>query len=258
MNPSLFISHGAPNIIFSDLKSKKSIQNLKKILNTPKYIIIVSAHYVTKNLKVINPIANSLMYDFYGFEKELYEFKYNIKSDLNLTNNLKEKIKNQGIDINIDENRTSYDHGVWSVLSLIYEKLEIPVIQLSIPISYTIPEFLKLGEKLKIFKDDALLVFSGGVTHNLSEMGYEDTKNYAKEFNHTIKDIVENANVEELKNITKNTNFYKNHPTLEHFIPLFIAFGSANNKKGKSFNSEMLYSNISIESFIFDEKEVEK
>ena len=27
MNPSLFISHGAPNIIFSDLKSKKSIQD---------------------------------------------------------------------------------------------------------------------------------------------------------------------------------------------------------------------------------------
>lgn len=178
MNPSLFISHGAPNIIFSDLKSKKSIQNLKNILDTPKYIIIVSAHYVTKNLKVINPIANSLMYDFYGFEKELYEFKYNIKSDINLTNNLIEKLKNQGIDISIDENRTSYDHGVWSVLSLIYEKLEIPVIQLSIPISYKIPELLNLGEKLKIFKNEALLIFSGGVTHNLSEMGYGNTKTY--------------------------------------------------------------------------------
>lgn len=256
MNPSLFISHGAPNIIFSDLKSKKSIQNLKNILDTPKYIIIVSAHYVTKNLKVINPIANSLMYDFYGFEKELYEFKYNIKSDINLTNNLIEKLKNQGIDISIDENRTSYDHGVWSVLSLIYEKLEIPVIQLSIPISYKIPELLNLGEKLKIFKNEALLIFSGGVTHNLSEMGYGNTKTYAKEFNDTIKNIIENANVEELENISKDKNFYKNHPTTEHFIPLLLAFGSAFNKKGESFNSEILYSNISMESFIFDKKEV--
>lgn len=255
MNPSLFISHGAPNIIFSDLKSKKSIQNLKNILDTPKYIIIVSAHYVTKNLKVINPIANSLMYDFYGFEKELYEFKYNIKSDINLTNNLIEKLKNQGIDISIDENRTSYDHGVWSVLSLIYEKLEIPVIQLSISISYKIPELLNLGEKLKIFKNEALLIFSGGVTHNLSEMGYGNTKTYAKEFNDTIKNIIENANVEELENISKDKNFYKNHPTTEHFIPLLLAFGSAFNKKGESFNSEILYSNISMESFIFDKKE---
>lgn len=256
MNPSLFISHGAPNIIFSDLKSKKSIQNLKYILDNPKYIIIVSAHYVTKNLKVINPIANSLMYDFYGFEKELYEFKYNIKSDINLTNNLIEKLKNQHIDISIDENRTSYDHGVWSVLSLIYEKLEIPVIQLSIPISYSINELLNLGEKLKIFKNEALLIFSGGVTHNLSEMGYGNTKTYANEFNDTIKNIIENANVEELENISKDKNFYKNHPTTEYFIPLLLAFGSAFNKKGKSFNSEILYSNISMESFIFDKKEV--
>ncbi|MGH2306852.1 DODA-type extradiol aromatic ring-opening family dioxygenase [Aliarcobacter sp. ERUVET-8] len=255
MNPSLFISHGAPNIIFSDLKSKKSIQNLKNILDTPKYIIIVSAHYVTKNLKVINPIANSLMYDFYGFEKELYEFKYNIKSDINLTNNLIEKLKSQHIDISIDENRTSYDHGVWSVLSLIYEKLEIPVIQLSIPISYSINELLYLGEKLKIFKNEALLIFSGGVTHNLSEMGYGNTKTYANEFNDTIKNIIENANVEELENINKDKNFYKNHPTTEHFIPLLLAFGSAFNKKGESFNSEILYSNISMESFIFDKKE---
>ncbi|MGJ0286884.1 DODA-type extradiol aromatic ring-opening family dioxygenase [Aliarcobacter cryaerophilus] len=255
MNPSLFISHGAPNIIFSDLKSKKSIQNLKNILDTPKYIIIVSAHYVTKNLKVINPIANSLMYDFYGFEKELYEFKYNIKSDINLTNNLIEKLKNQHIDISIDENRTSYDHGVWSVLSLIYEKLKIPVIQLSIPISYSINELLNLGEKLKIFKNEALLIFSGGTTHNLSEMGYGNTKTYAKEFNDTIKNIIENANVEELENISKDKNFYKNHPTTEHFIPLLLAFGSAFNKKGESFNSEILYSNISMESFIFDKKE---
>ena len=255
MSQSLFISHGAPNIIFSDLKSKKSIQNLKNILDTPKYIIIVSAHYVTKNLKVINPIANSLMYDFYGFEKELYEFKYNIKSDINLTNNLIEKLKNQHIDISIDENRTSYDHGVWSVLSLIYEKLEIPVIQLSISISYKIPELLNLGEKLKIFKNEALLIFSGGVTHNLSEMGYGNTKTYANEFNDTIKNIIENANVEELENISKDKNFYKNHPTTEHFIPLLLAFGSAFNKKGESFNSEILYSNISMESFIFDKKE---
>ena len=73
-----------------------------------------------------------------------------------------------------------------------------------------------------------------------------------------IKNIIENGKIEELKNITKNTNFYKNHPTLEHFIPLLIAFGSAFNKKGRSFNSEMIYSNISMRSFIFDEKEVEK
>ena len=256
MNPTLFISHGAPNIILSDIKSKQNIKKLANSLEKPKYIIIFSAHYLTQDLKIVSPKTNKIMYDFYGFEDELYKVKYEINSDEKLTLDLIEKLKKENINISIDENRKSYDHGVWNVLALMYEHLEIPVLQISIPTSYSINELLNLGEKLKIFKNEALLIFSCGVTHNLSEMGYENTKNYAKEFNHTIKDIVENANVEELKNITKNTNFYKNHPTTEHFIPLLLAFGSAFNKKGESFNSEMLYSNISMESFIFDKKEV--
>ena len=40
-------------------------------------------------------------------------------------------------------------------------------------------------------------------------MGYGNTKTYAKEFNDTIKNIIENENVEELKNISKDKNFYK-------------------------------------------------
>ena len=78
-------------------------------------------------------------------------------------------------------------------------------------------------------------------------------KNYAKEFNDKIKYIIENGNEKDLININKDVNFYKNHPSSEHFLPLFIAFGSAINKNGKSFNSEILYTNISMESFIFDE-----
>ena len=51
MNPTLFISHGAPNIILSDIKSKQNIKKLADSLEKPKYIIIFSAHYLTKDLK---------------------------------------------------------------------------------------------------------------------------------------------------------------------------------------------------------------
>ncbi|RBQ31762.1 dioxygenase [Arcobacter sp. FW59] len=254
MYPTLFISHGAPNIILSDSKSKRNFQKFGLTLKVPKYIIIVSAHYVTRDLKIISPDTNKIMYDFYGFEDELYKVKYEINSDRNLTNNLIEKLKDENINITIDENRKSYDHGVWNVLALLYEKLDIPVLQLSVPISYSASQLMNLGEKLKIFKDDAMIIFSGGVTHNLGDMSYSNTpKQYAKEFNEKIKNIIENANTHSLLNITSDNNFYKNHPSSEHFLPLFIAYGNAINKCGKSFNSEMSYSNISMESFIFDE-----
>ena len=257
MNPTLFISHGAPNIILSDIKSKQNIKKLADSLEKPKYIIIFSAHYLTKDLKIISPEANKIMYDFYGFEDELYKVKYEINSDENLTLDLIEKLKKENINISIDENRKSYDHGVWNVLALMYEHLEIPVLQISIPTSYNINQLIDLGEKLQQFKDEALIICSGGITHNLGDMSMNpNVRNYAKDFNNDMIDIIENAKEDELKNIQKNTNFYKNHPAIEHFLPMFIAFGNAINKKGKSFNSEMLYSNISMESFIFDKKEV--
>ena len=255
MNPTLFISHGAPNIILSDIKSKQNIKKLADSLEKPKYIIIFSAHYLTKDLKIISPEANKIMYDFYGFEDELYKVKYEINSDEKLTLNLIEKLKKENINISIDENRKSYDHGVWNVLALMYEHLEIPVLQISIPTLYNINQLIELGEKLQQFKDEALIICSGGITHNLGDMSMNpNVRNYAKDFNNDMIDIIENAKEDELKNIQKNTNFYKNHPSIEHFLPMFIAFGNAINKKGKSFNSEMLYSNISMESVIFDKE----
>lgn len=255
MNPTLFISHGAPNIILSDIKSKQNIKKLADSLEKPKYIIIFSAHYLTKDLKIISSEANKIMYDFYGFEDELYKVKYEINSDEKLTLNLIEKLKKENINISIDENRKSYDHGVWNVLALMYEHLEIPVLQISIPTSYNINQLIELGEKLQQFKNEALIICSGGITHNLGDMSMNpNIRNYAKEFNDDMVDVIENAKEDELKNIQKNINFYKNHPSLEHFLPIFIAFGNAINKKGKSFNSEMLYSNISMESFIFDKE----
>jgi 4,5-DOPA dioxygenase extradiol len=253
MNPTLFISHGAPNIILSDIRSKKNFRKVAESLEKPKYIIIFSAHYLTNDLKIINPSAKELMYDFYGFEDELYKVKYEINSDEKLTLELIEKLKKENIDISIDKNRKSYDHGVWNVLALMYEKLSIPVLQISIPKSYSIKQLINLGNKLQEFKNEALVICSGGITHNLGDrsMGF-NVKEYANDFNKDIINIIENAKEDELINIQTNVNFYKNHPSTEHFLPLFIAFGSAINKKGKSFNSEMIYSNISMESFIFD------
>lgn len=253
MNPTLFISHGAPNIILSNLESKRNLKKLSITLAKPKYIIIFSAHYLTKDLMIINPNAKDIMYDFYGFEEELYKFKYEINSDRNLTFDLIEKLKTKNIDLSIDESRISYDHGVWNTLALMYEKLHIPVLQISIPSSYTNSQLIQLGESFQEFKDEALVICSGGLTHNLRDSSRNTPiKNYAKEFNDDIIDIILNAKEDELKNITQNINFYKNHPSTEHFLPLFIAYGNAINKKGKSFNSEMLFSNISMESFIFD------
>jgi len=254
MFPTLFISHGAPNFILKESISKNNIKKISSSIKKPNYIIIVSAHYITNDLNVISYEADKLMYDFYGFEKELYEYKYDIKSDKNLTQDLINCLSKNSISCKIDFNRNSYDHGVWTILSTLYKKIDIPVIQLSLPINYSNRDLFDLGEALKELKNDALIICSGGITHNLSDMSLSTTpKKYAIDFNILIKKAIENNNYEELFNIKENHLFNKNHPSSEHFLPLFIALGASFNKRGRSFNSEIQYSNISMESFIFDD-----
>ena len=79
-----------------------------------------------------------------------------------------------------------------------------------------------------------------------------EIKKYAFDFNEKVKKIIENGEESKILDLANDENFYKNHPTAEHFLPLYIAFGSAFNKKGKSINSEFQYGNISMESFAFD------
>lgn len=256
MYPTLFISHGAPNIILGNSKTLKNINKFSKTLEKPKYIIIFSAHYVTKDLRILDYEKPELLYDFYGFEEGLYEYEYEINSDKDISEKILKDLKNKGLNISIDKGKNSYDHGVWTTLSMLYKKLDIPVIQLSLPQNFSETELIKLGESLLEYKKEAMIIASGGLTHNLRDMSFStNIKKYAQDFNDLVVDAITKGDEEKLLASTKDKNFHLNHPTTEHFLPLLIAFGSAQNKKGVSFNNEISYSNISMECFAFDLKD---
>jgi 4,5-DOPA dioxygenase extradiol len=253
MFPSLFISHGAPNIILTESKSKKNIGKFAKKLAKPKYIIIFSAHYVTNELKIIDYEKPELLYDFYGFEPELYEYEYELRSNKEISLKVLNHLKNSDFDVSIHKGKNDYDHGVWTTLSMMYDKLDIPIVQVSVPLNYSPNELIKLGESLRELKDEAMIIATGGLTHNLRDMGYSfGVKEYAQSFNDFVVDAINKGDEDKLLASVNEKTFRMNHPSTEHYLPLFIAFGSAQNKKGSSFNSEIVYSNISMECFSFD------
>lgn len=252
MNPTLFISHGAPNTVLVDSKTKINFKNITNEFKKPKYIVIVSAHWLTKGLKIINPLAKDLMYDFYGFEEELYNIKYPIKSDINFTNNLLEILKE--FNPTIDETRISFDHGVWTPLYMMFEKLDIAVIQISLPFGYSVKELLQIGEKLRLIRDDSLIIASGSITHNLRNVSYnpfEKADDLVIKFDEKIKNILKSGDISQLLEFEKIENFHQMHPSYEHFLPLFIALGASYDYIGTGFNNEILNRSISMESYIF-------
>jgi 4,5-DOPA dioxygenase extradiol len=135
-----------------------------------------------------------------------------------------------------------------------YERLDIPVIQLSLPMGFSTHELFNLGKALQIFRKEALIVCSGSITHNLYDMNSSvnaTPKTYAQEFDKFIQNALENGEYNVLLEYEKIPYFSNNHPTVEHFIPLIIALGTSKDYKAIAINNEMTYSNISMSSYMF-------
>lgn len=257
MLPSLFISHGSPTLCIEHNNSSEFLKNLSSLFPEPKYILVISSHWITNDLKILSYENPKLIYDFFGFPQELYEQTYPIKNDLKKVNEIVKILENRNISISKDNLRDGYDHGVWSPLSLIYPKANIPVIQISFPQSYTIDDLLNLGIALKEIRKDTLIISSGSMTHNLKDLVWKENatiKQYCVDFRNWIVDKLENSNIDDLKEfLTKAPNVKENHPTLEHFLPLFINIGTSKNYKGESLNNEYMYGNLSMDTIIFKE-----
>lgn len=254
MFPSLFLSHGAPNTILKKVDTKTNLRKLGNSLEKPKYIVMVSAHWCSRGLRIINPLSNSLMYDFYGFENELYNIKYPIKSDISRTKELLELLKD--FDIKVDTSRETFDHGIWTVLMMMYEKLDIPVIQLSLPIDFSVEQLLKVGEKLNSIRDEAMIIGSGSLTHNLHTVSfdaYSQPNPTVKKFEDEITKVLQTGNLNDILDFSNIENFNYMHPTHEHFLPIYIAIGSSKNKIAQTVNNEILNKTLSMQGYIFKE-----
>jgi len=257
MLPSLYVSHGSPRIAIMDNKSSNFLKNLSSLYKEPKYILVMSAHWTTSELRILSNPNPELIYDFYGFEDTLYEKKYAAKNDLSQVNKIVEVLKEKNISIIEDKNREGYDHGVWTALSLMYPKANIPVIQMSLPINYSSEDLHKIGEALQVLKSDTLIIGSGAMTHNIGGAVQDEnapTVPYAQEFRDWIVNKLENSQTKELLEFkTQAPALVKNHPTLEHFLPLFISLGASQNKKGKSLHNVYMHGNQSMDTIIFED-----
>ena len=257
MLPSLYVSHGSPALMIMDNKTTDFLKALPKSFEKPKYILVISAHWVTKELRILTNEEPFEIYDFYGFAQELYEKQYPANNDINKVNEIVKLLKEKRIAVFENETRSGYDHGVWSPLSLMYPKADIPVIQLSLPLNFSPKELVKLGESLQELREDTLIVASGAMTHNLrdsSAMEYDgNISTYAKEFRDWIVKKVEKADINSLTDyIQQAPKAIQNHPTQEHFLPLFVSLGASKDKKGKSLHDVYMYSNQSMDTIIFE------
>lgn len=257
MLSSIFVGHGAPSLIFEDNEYVEAIKNYSSTIQKPDAIVIFSAHF-EEEIQTISVVEKyDTIYDFYGFEEELYKIKYPAKGDPKLAKQIALLLNSYDIETRFD-NKRGLDHGAWSVLKLMYPNCDIPVVSMSINAYLTPQAQYNIGKALIPLKDkNILLIMSGGIVHNLGkvQMGSgNDVDEWATKFDNWIIDKIEKWDTKSLFDYMKLApNASIAVPRDEHFLLLLIAMGSGALKKNpKLLKSCIQYKNLSLDLYSFE------
>ena len=140
------------------------------------------------------------------------------------------------------------DHGAWVPLRLMYPKADVPAIQLSIQPERDAAWHYRLGAALAPLRSEGVLVLaSGGTVHNLRAVVWQGgpAPDWAVEFDDWLADaLAEGREAELLDWVHRAPNPRQAHPSTDHLLPLFVAWGAA----GKGARSERCHRGFTLGS----------
>ncbi|MCL6662266.1 DODA-type extradiol aromatic ring-opening family dioxygenase [Paenibacillus amylolyticus] len=256
MMPSLFIAHGAPSLALEENVYTEFLQKLGQELPKPKAIVLFSAHWESTT-QLVSSVANyETIYDFGGFQPELYQIKYPAQGQAETTAEVERLFAEAGIPVQTDDVR-GLDHGAWVVLRLLYPDADIPVIALSVNRYLTGEQQYQVGQALaSLGEQDILVIGSGGTVHNLRRLNWESNgvDPWASEFDNWLHDKLVSWDTESLFSYdTLAPSAQAAVPTPEHFVPLLLAMGAGHQDKQASLLFKAYqYGNLSLSCWKFD------
>lgn len=244
--PTLFVPHGAPTFALRPGAAGAALASLAKKLPAPRAIIIVSPHWDTAVATVGSASKPETVHDFGGFPEELYRIQYPATGCPEGAKEVMQSIQEAGLAVEMAPNQ-GLDHGAWVPLRLMFPEADVPVIPLSLQSRGGPQQAYRLGQALASLGQKGFLVIaSGNLTHNLQDFFVTSrndgqTPPYVREFAEWIADRLENKGLEELLDYRVTApNAARAHPTDEHLLPLYVAWGAA----GADAKAERFYSGI--------------
>jgi 4,5-DOPA dioxygenase extradiol len=226
--PALYIGHGAPPLLDDPIWSGQ-LAAWARELPRPKAILIVSAHWESAPVSLSANFA-PLVYDFGGFAPKYYQMTYETPDATALAQRVAAMMPDSE-PVHQHASR-GLDHGAWVPLKIMYPKADIPVLQMSLPTSDP-HRLMKLGERLRPLREEGVLIIgSGFLTHGLpflKEFRIEaEAPGWSKDFDLWAADALARGDVDLLSDYkAKAPGMPYAHPTVEHYIPLFVTLGAA-------------------------------
>ncbi len=255
--PVLFVGHGSPMNAIEDNQFSRRWAALGKEIVTPKAVLCISAHWLTRGTFVTAMDKPQTIHDFGGFPKALFDVQYPAPGNPTLADETVKLVKKTQVGLNHD---WGLDHGTWSIVKNMYPNADIPVLQMSIDYGQSMQYHYDLAKELaELRKKGVLIIGSGNMVHNLGMVAWDkmDADNYgydwAIEMNEIFKKNILSKNDAALIDYTKlGSGAMLSIPTPDHYIPLLYTLGLRDDKDQASiFNDKMVAGSLNMTSVSF-------
>ena len=257
MLPTVFVSHGSPMHAIDAGRAGDVWAELGRTLPRPSAVLIASAHWETELPMLSTARQPETIHDFGGFPPELYKISYAAPGAPEVAQRAIQLLNSGGLSATANACR-GLDHGAWVPLRRMFPNADVPMAQVSIQPSLDAAHHLRLGAALApLSSEGVLLIGSGHITHNLRDWmaavrhrgsravadGAAD--DYVAEFREWIADALRRDDRGRLARWRELApHAARAHPTPEHLLPLFVAFGAAFGADGQPPHVERLEAGV--------------
>ena len=226
--PALFLGHGSPMTVISDVPERRAWQRLGPVLPRPRAILVVSAHWETHGKTLLTAQANPpTIHDFRGFPQELFDMQYPAPGAPWLVERCIDLL---GSDQAAADSTWGFDHGAWGVVQPMFPAANIPMVTMSLDRSLDAAAHLELGRRLAPLRDEGvLLIGSGNVIHNLAlwRQSAGTQPDWALEFRERInRALLEHDDETLLLSRSNDDAAAKAVNSAEHYLPLLYVAGA--------------------------------
>jgi aromatic ring-opening dioxygenase catalytic subunit (LigB family) len=237
--PILFLPHGGGPLPLMGHDGHRNLIAMMRGLGDEvagsSAVIVVTAHWEEPVVTVSGAAHPSMLFDYYNFPPETYEYDYPAPGAPDLAKDAQALLKAAGIESRINAER-GFDHGTFVPMMLIRPEADIPVLQMSLLASLDPAAHIAVGEALAPLLDrNVTLIGSGLSFHNLNVLLRGQQLRNAEDatFDTWLNETLVDAGLAEPDREARLADWADApcarlcHPREEHLLPLHVCYGAA-------------------------------
>jgi aromatic ring-opening dioxygenase catalytic subunit (LigB family) len=220
---------------------------------TPRALLVVSAHWEASVPTVTSSATPPLLYDYSGFPPQTYQLQWPAPGSPELATRVQRLLTEAGLASDSDPKR-GFDHGVFVPLKLSYPDAQVPTVQLSLRAGLDPVQHLAIGSALAPLREEGVFILGSGMSyHNMGAFMTPAAREPSARFDAWLaQTVAEPAPKRDaaLAAWTRAPSARETHPREEHLLPLMVVAGAAGQDRGRQvFRDEVMGATVSAVQF---------